>query len=309
MIASEPQAAVPKPSRWRTVRRWLVLSLLVAVALVILWEVTGYRKIATFRDSIATADRIVVRDGGFNCCGPVDDEVILFEVTDPSEIEAVVTNLTFAGSQSPCNCCGFPGIDWYRGEERVALTAIQHGKAVRWGGSDLRLSETSRQWLTHWLVGHGVKEEEIEGGCGGPRRNLRRHAARMKLAQACVTRGETHTLQGDLDAAIADFTEAIEHDVNFARAHYLRGLAHEKKGEFDQAIRDFTAAIWFTTPFIKDSRAEAAKFITDSTVPVELDGDLGMVHYARGRVFQKNGDKVSAENDFAQAKKLGFKPK
>jgi hypothetical protein len=257
---------------------------------------------------MAVADRIVVRDGGFNCCGPVDDEAILFQVTSPSEIRTVREHLKFVGTTSPCNCCGFPGIDWYKGKERIALTAVQHGKALRWGRDDLRLSAESCKWLTHWLVSHGVKEQEIEGGCGGPRRDLRRHAARMRLAQTRVTRGETRAAQGDLNAAIADFTEAINHDVNFARAYYLRGLALEKKGTLDRAIQDFTEAIWFSDPVITDSRAEAAKFISDSCVPVELDGNLAPVYYARARVYEKKGDKAKAKEDFTQARKREGKP-
>lgn len=125
-------------------------------------------------DAVATADRIVVRDGGFDCCGSVDDEAILFETTDPGEIKTVLANLECTNTQSPCKCCGFPGIDWYEGKRRLAVTAIQHGKAIRWGHSDWCLSETSREWIVRWLVKHGVSETEIDGGCGGPRRNDRR---------------------------------------------------------------------------------------------------------------------------------------
>ena len=137
--------------------------------------VAGARAAATFHRTIAAADRIVVRDGGFDCCGPVDDEAVLFEVTDPAEIKAVFEHLKFTGTTGSCACCGFPGIDWYHGHERLALTAVQHGLAIRFGGLDWCLSKESRDWLTHWLVTHGVNTEEIAGGCGGPRRDLRKH--------------------------------------------------------------------------------------------------------------------------------------
>jgi Flp pilus assembly protein TadD len=35
---------------------------------------------------------------------------------------------------------------------------------------------------------------------------------------------------------------------------------------------------------------------------------LAVAYYARGVVYQKKGDKAKAEQDFAQAKKLGYKP-
>jgi tetratricopeptide (TPR) repeat protein len=306
----EPTAPNPK-RRWFSVRNLVVMTLLIILTLAIAWVATGQGAIFAFRKSVATADRIVVRDGGFDCCGPVDDDVILFEVTEPSEIKAVLMNVKFTGCSSPCNCCGFPGIDWYVGKKRLALTAVQHGNAIRWKGcpADINLTEGSKQWLVEWMVRHGVQKTDIEHGCGGPRKHLRQHAAQMKLAQTCVTQGEAHAAKGDLDAAIADFTEAINHDVNFARAYYLRGIAHEKKGNLDRAIQDFREAIWFTEPFIIKSRAEAAKFISDSDAPTELDGNLAPVYYARGRAYEKKGEKAKADDDFAQAKKLEDKPK
>ncbi|MCX7424878.1 MAG: tetratricopeptide repeat protein [Planctomycetia bacterium] len=266
-----------------------------------------------FSEAVAKTDRIVVRDGGFDCCGPVDTDVILFEVSEPSEIREVLDNLAFDESQKKghCNCCGFPGIDFYAGNERLALTAVQHGKAIRWNAcpGDIGLTGESKQWLVEWLVRHGVQEAEIEGGCGGPRRDLRQRAAQMKLAQTCLAEGKAHAAKGDLDAAIVSFTEATEHDGTFALAWYRRGLAHEEKGDLDQAIEDFTNAIWFTRPDVKSSRAAAAESITDSTFPEELDGSLGEVHYARGRVYEKKGELTKAKEDFTQAKSRGHDSK
>jgi len=141
MSAAERQAAVPKPKRrWFSLRKLLVVSFLIIPTLAVTFAVTGLRAIFAFRKAVAMADRVVVRDGGFDCCGPVDDEAILFEVTDPAEIKTVLMHLDFTGRTSPCECCGFPGIDWYRGKERIALTAMQHRKAMRWAdGGDLCL--------------------------------------------------------------------------------------------------------------------------------------------------------------------------
>lgn len=310
MSRSGPESVAPQPKRrWFSLRKLLVMFLLIVLALAVAWEVSGQRAIFAFRMAIARADRIVVRDGGFDCCGPVDEGAILFEVADAPEIKAVLADLEFVGRESPCNCCGFPGIDWYRGDERIALTAAQHGEAIRWGGGDLRLSEQSRERLKHWLVNRGVKEDEIERGCGGPRRNLRRHAAQMKLAQTCISEGEALVAKGDLDAAIVKFTDAIKHDVNFPLAYYSRGLAHEKRGDLDVAIRDFTEAIWFNRPNVQTSRAAAAKFITDSLVSIGLNERLAAAHRARGRAYEKTGQKEKAEEDFAMARQLEHKSK
>jgi len=258
--------------------------------------------------AIATADRIVVRDGGFDCCGPVDDEAVLFQVTDPAEIKAVSGKIEFVSTQGPCNCCGFPGIDWYRGKDRLALTAVQHGRAIRFRNDDFRLSNQSRKWLVGWLVQHGVSETEIQGGCGGPRRDLRREAVRFKLAQSCVAQGRAHAAKGELDAAIADFTEAVKHEVNFAPAYYYRGLVYEKNGNLENAIKDFTEAIWFNSQYHLDYRAKVTKYLADPGEPFGLEGTIAAL-CARGRAYKQKGDKTKAEEDFVQAKKLGYKEK
>ncbi|MHB1033753.1 MAG: hypothetical protein ACYC35_14640 [Pirellulales bacterium] len=160
---------------WRTLLRVAVILCVLAGAAAGVW-MAFLSPAARFRHAVAHADRIVVRDGGFDCCGPVDDEAILFQVTDPAEIEEVLANLEMAESRPHCACCGFPGIDFYRGQTRVALTSVQHGDAIRWSGwfCDLRLSQKSQEWLVGWLVKHGVSEKEIEQGNGGPRRGARR---------------------------------------------------------------------------------------------------------------------------------------
>ena len=178
-----------------------------------------------------------------------------------------------------------------------------------WLQADLCLSRKSREYLVQWLVSHGVKEKEIEGGCGGPRRDMRREAVRMKLAQTRVGRGETCAARGEVDTAIADFTEAIQHEVNYAPAYYGRGLAHEKKGRLDQAIKDFNEAIWFSDSFHVAHRAEVAKFMADSAQPAGLYINLAEAYRTRARVYEKKGNTAKAGEDWARAKELEAEPR
>ncbi len=126
------------------------------------WEYGG-----EFHRVIAGADRIVVRDGGFDCYGAVDDQPVLFEVTDLDEIREVRKRLQFEREQetTSCFCCGYPGIDWYEGDKRVALTSLQHRYRIRWKDfpGDARLTDESSHWLTYWLARHSV---------AGPRERL-----------------------------------------------------------------------------------------------------------------------------------------
>lgn len=132
-----------------------------------------------FGPAIAASDRIVVRDGGFDCCGPVDETNILFVVTQPEEITAVAEHIQFESRTTTnslwesCMCCGGPGIDWYRGKKRIVFTAMQHGHAIRWRGfstmrilgfragyGDGPLTKESQVWLKAWFSSHGIDRKE-----------------------------------------------------------------------------------------------------------------------------------------------------
>ncbi len=110
-----------------------------------------------FHRAIKDADRIVIREGGYDCCGPVNKQKVLAVITDPIEIKDISKNIKFSvwQSNSKCLCCGYPGIDWYRGGKLLALTAIQHGTAIRWKGfdHDKEFTFVSAGWLGSWLSG------------------------------------------------------------------------------------------------------------------------------------------------------------
>jgi len=115
-----------------------------------------------FLREIAYTDRIVIRNGGFDCCGEVDSEPVILEITDPRTISEFNANIRFRRSVSntSCACCGYPGIDWYSKGRRVALTAVKHGAAIRWSGfeSDEPLTWRSANWLRAFLSENGVPE-------------------------------------------------------------------------------------------------------------------------------------------------------
>jgi hypothetical protein len=121
-----------------------------------------------FHKTIAEADRIVIRDGGFGCCRNVDDAKIFFQIKDIMEIKKVYSKLKFQRQQyfSACGCCGYPGIDWYKGDKRIALTALKHGKRLKWKGFSTpeALTDESSKWLVAWLVKHGVNKKKYKLG-------------------------------------------------------------------------------------------------------------------------------------------------
>ena len=62
-----------------------------------------------------------------------------------------------------------------------------------------------------------------------------------------------------------------------------RGEVYEKKGDLDKALANYTESIG-------------------------LDPKDGLARFRRGLVYGKKGERAKAEEDFAQAKRLGYKP-
>ena len=55
-------------------------------------------------------------------------------------------------------CCGHPGIDWWKGGERLALTSMQHGQALRWNtfSDDYPFTAESAEALARWFEERGI---------------------------------------------------------------------------------------------------------------------------------------------------------
>jgi hypothetical protein len=125
------------------------------------WKYDG-----SFHDLADIADRIVIRNGGFNCCGPVDNDTILLSITNIQEIAEFNSLFQFETNQTwdACMCCGFPGIDWYRGRYRLALTGLQHGRALRWKGfpGDAFFTKESSKRLAQWMLNHHIPDPHNE---------------------------------------------------------------------------------------------------------------------------------------------------
>jgi len=65
----------------------------------------------------------------------------------------------------------------------------------------------------------------------------------QNYADAYSKRGSSYYLKSDYDRAIADFTQAIKLNPNYAEAYSLRGLAYEDKGDKRKAIADYEASL------------------------------------------------------------------
>ena len=114
-----------------------------------------------FQKAVAEADRVVIRDGGFGCCTKPERDPVLLVLTDTKEIAELRGIFKFKdrGSNSECMCCGHPGIDWWKGDELLARTAVQHLTALRWKRfhGDAELTSEASEALTAWFSARGIK--------------------------------------------------------------------------------------------------------------------------------------------------------
>ena len=86
-------------------------------------------------------------------------------------------------------------------------------------------------------------------------------------------RGDAYVAQGNFDAAINDYDQAISLNPDFARPFNNRGFAYLKKGDYDRALKDFDQAI-------------------------KLKSDYGRAFANRAEVHQLRHDYQSAVRDY-----------
>jgi tetratricopeptide (TPR) repeat protein len=73
-------------------------------------------------------------------------------------------------------------------------------------------------------------------------------SSKLNVAQSYVDRGLTYEQMGNLEGAIADFSEAIRVNAEFAVAYYHRGLVQAKLDQKQAALKDLRMAskLYFT---------------------------------------------------------------
>lgn len=118
-----------------------------------------------FRAKVSSADRVVIRDGGF-CHGDPDREPSLYVITNKAEIVEFRKMFSFSGFRARCMCCGYPSVDWWKDDRRIVRSAIHHGLALRCTGfpGDIGLTSASRLQLVDWFDRHCDLDLAESGG-------------------------------------------------------------------------------------------------------------------------------------------------
>jgi tetratricopeptide (TPR) repeat protein len=190
------------------------------------------------------------------------------------------------------------------GSYRYRANAIRVENAVR--GSvislEVRGDEETRR-LVRALAGRktAVKADGAEG------------LTRPQTAGTFLDRGLLFAGRSDWDTAIADFTEAVRLDGDYAAAYYSRGIAYRGKGDPDRAIADYNQAIrldgdYAYAYYIRGNayynKREYDRAIEDYTGAIRLDGDYALAYNNRGAAYDDKGDHDRAIADYTEAIRL-----
>ena len=132
-------------------------------------------------------------------------------------------------------------------------------------------------------------------------------------ARACYNSGLANFKHGNYEAAIADYTQAIGLQPDFAPAYNNRGAAKRAQRDLDGALADFNIAIKLKPDLamaydgrgnVKKARGDLAGAIADYNTAIDLKpGDVA-AHLDRGGARKIQGDAAGAMADFNQAIEL-----
>ncbi len=126
-------------------------------------------------------------------------------------------------------------------------------------------------------------------------------------------RGLEQVALGNLDAAVADFTQAIALGPEFPGPYLLRGNAYADKGEFDKALADLAEALrldpefagsWFDRGNVHLRRGALDDALADFNRVVELDPDFSAAYFQRGNVHVQRGQWDAAIAEYSSALRI-----
>src|SRR5262249_5662959 len=203
---------------------------------------------------------------------------------DHAHIESPYRDRRVVHAHSPC-----------RGREPSGLGRLQGGRS---GSQHRRLHahhprpRRNCERFRHRPPSAGALVQE-QGRLRPRHRRLQRgDPARSQIRRGLLPTRRRLPEQGDLDRAIADYSEAIRLDPKLPVAARNRGNAYKDKGDFDRAIADSSEPIRLA-PEVEAAHPE--------TIIRRL------AHYNRGGAYESKGDFDRAIADFSEVIRLNPK--
>ena len=132
-------------------------------------------------------------------------------------------------------------------------------------------------------------------------------------AQAYRMRGNAKYDNGQYEAAIADYNEALRIKPDFADAYHNRGNAMRKLGQYEEAIANFNASlhikpdsarVYYNRGIAKLGLGQYEAAIADLDAALYIEPDWADPYCLRGLMKEGLGRTEEAERDFQTALKL-----
>jgi len=129
-------------------------------------------------------------------------------------------------------------------------------------------------------------------------------------ASAHMARGGVNQRLGNLEAAIEDYSRAIEIDPTFAEAYNVRAGLHEALGQLDDAEADYdraialnpeTASLYNNRGFVHLQRGDLDAALADYSRAIELDPTEDNAFVSRAGIHIERGDLDAALADYNSA--------
>lgn len=136
-----------------------------------------------------------------------------------------------------------------------------------------------------------------------------------KTAIDFIKRGDERKAAGDIEGAVADYTNAIEIDAGFATPYLERGEFRARAQKYTEAIADFTSAIEIDATLYRayagrghcfGAAGKYAESIADATKAIEIDAGRPQAYYSRGLAYYSLRNHLAAIPDLSRAIELGM---
>ena len=128
-----------------------------------------------------------------------------------------------------------------------------------------------------------------------------------------LARGLAHAQRGQHEAAVSEYTAAIQLAPALADAYLARGEVHRLKGDYGQAVDDLDTALRLqpgnSAALLSRGQVhwllrQHGRAIHDFSAFLEQHSSSAVGYYFRGKARMENGDLESAVADFAEAARL-----
>jgi len=145
---------------------------------------------------------------------------------------------------------------------------------------------------------------------GGPTERPPTMTPDLATASGRVDSGNTHFEKNEFDAAIADYTQAIQMQPDLAPAYSDRAATYVEVKEYDKAIADANQAIKLKPDLPWPYAARAAAYrskgdldraLADYEQVIKLQPDYAKAYFRRAEILEQLGNKTAAVADYEKA--------